>query len=61
MARKSSEAARAAAREIGRVTVIRLTGYYLVAGVLLLCLSRPAPAGAPSPRRRASRRPTCRG
>jgi hypothetical protein len=43
MARKASEAARAAAREIGRVTVIRLTLYYLVAGVLLLCLSALLP------------------
>ena len=43
MARKASEAARAAAREIGRVTVVRLTLYYLVAGVLLLCLSALLP------------------
>lgn len=43
MARKSSEAARAAAREIGRVTVIRLALYYLVAGVLLLGLSAMLP------------------
>jgi len=56
MARKTSEAARAAAREIGRVTVIRLTLYYLVAGVLLLCLSAlipqdaiPPTAGGPPP------------
>jgi hypothetical protein len=49
MARKSSEAARSAAREIGRVTVIRLTGYYLVAGVLLLCLSALLPQEAIAP------------
>jgi hypothetical protein len=46
MARKSSNAARDAAREIGRVTVIRLTLYYLVAGVLLLCLTALLPQGA---------------
>ena len=61
MARKSSEAARAAAREIGRVTVIRLTVYYLMAGVLLLCLSAPCFPRTRSRRRRpASRRPTWR-
>jgi hypothetical protein len=49
MARKRSEAARAAAREIGRVTVIRLTLYYLVAGVLLLCLSALLPQDAIAP------------
>jgi hypothetical protein len=51
MARKSSETARAAAREIGRVTVTRLTLYYLVAGTLLLCLSAllPQDAIAPAP------------
>jgi hypothetical protein len=43
MAGKASEAARAAAREIGRLTVIRLTLYYLVAGVLLLGLSAMLP------------------
>jgi uncharacterized protein DUF4956 len=46
MARKTSEAARIAAREIGRVTVIRLTAYYLVAGVLLLWLSAMLPQNA---------------
>ena len=36
MARKPSPLTpRAAVREIGRVTVIRLTAYYLAAGVLL--------------------------
>ena len=49
MARKTSEAARAAAREIGRVTVVRLTLYYLVAGVLLLCLSALLPQDAIAP------------
>ncbi len=51
MARKAAEAARAAAREIGRVTVIRLTLYYLVAGVLLLCLSALLPQDAIAPMR----------
>ncbi len=55
----SSEAARAAAREIGRLTVIRLTGYYLVAGVLLLCLSALLPQEADRPGGGASRRPIC--
>jgi hypothetical protein len=49
MARKTSEAARAAAREIGRVTVIRLTLYYLVAGVFLLGLTALLPQGAIAP------------
>jgi hypothetical protein len=52
--RNTREAARAAVREVGRLTVIRLTLYYLLAGVLLLCLSAllpqealPPPAGEP--------------
>ena len=49
MARKTSEAARAAKREIGRVTIIRLTVYYLVAGVLLLGLSAMLPQDAIDP------------
>jgi len=49
MARKSSDAARAAARAIGRVTVIRLTLYYLVAGILLLGLSAVLPQDAIAP------------
>jgi len=49
MARKTSEAARAAAREIGRVTVIRLTLYYLIAGILLLCLSALLPQDSIAP------------
>jgi Domain of unknown function (DUF4956) len=49
MARKSPEDARAAARQIGRVTFLRLTLYYLVAGVLLLVLSALIPADAVEP------------
>ena len=49
MAKERSAAARAAAREIGRVTLLRLTGYYLVAGVLLLCLSALLPQDAIAP------------
>ncbi|MGH7580313.1 MAG: DUF4956 domain-containing protein [Gemmatimonadales bacterium] len=49
MARKSAEAARAAAREIGRLTVIRLALYYLMAGVLLACLSALLPFEAIRP------------
>jgi hypothetical protein len=49
MARKASEAARAAAREIGRVTVLRLGLYYLGAGVLLLALSALIPQGPVGP------------
>jgi hypothetical protein len=49
MARKTPEGARAAAREIGRVTVIRLTAYYLVAGVLLLGLTAVLPQDAIAP------------
>lgn len=40
---KSNEAARAAARVIGRLTVLRLTGYYVMVGILLLCLSALLP------------------
>ncbi len=49
MARKTSEAALAAKREIGRVTVMRLTVYYLVAGVFLICLSALLPQEAVAP------------
>jgi hypothetical protein len=45
-ARNTKEAARAAVREVGRLTVVRLTGYYLLAGVLLLCLSALFPQEA---------------
>jgi hypothetical protein len=48
-ARKSPEAARAAVREIGRLTLLRLTLYYMVAGVLLLCLSALLPQNAVPP------------
>ncbi len=41
--RKSAEAARIAARHVGRLTVLRLTAYYAVVGVLLLCLSALLP------------------
>jgi Domain of unknown function (DUF4956) len=54
MARKDPEEARAAVREIGRVTVVRLTLYYLMAGALLLCLSALLPQEAIRP---ASGRP----
>jgi Domain of unknown function (DUF4956) len=47
--RKSTEAARAAAREIGRLTVLRLTAYYVMVGILLLCLSALLPQGAIGP------------
>jgi len=46
---KSSEAARAAAREIGRLTVLRLTVYYVMVGILLMCLSALLPQGAIGP------------
>jgi hypothetical protein len=49
MARKASESARAAAHEIGRVTVFRLTVYYLLAAVLLLALSALIPQGPLAP------------
>jgi Domain of unknown function (DUF4956) len=47
--RKSNEAAQAAAREIGRLTVLRLTGYYVMAGILLVCLSALLPQEAIGP------------
>jgi hypothetical protein len=47
--RKSSEAARAAAHEIGRLTVLRLTVYYVMVGILLLCLSALLPQEAIGP------------
>ena len=47
--RMSSEAARTAAREIGRLTVLRLTVYYVMAGILLLCLSALLPLGSIGP------------
>ena len=49
MARQSLEAARAAAHEIGRLTVLRLTVYYVMAGILLLCLSALLPQEAIGP------------
>jgi hypothetical protein len=41
--RTSADAARTAARMIGRLTVLRLVVYYAVVGVLLLCLSALLP------------------
>jgi hypothetical protein len=54
MAKKPSTlAARAAVREIGRVTLTRLVGYYVAAGGLLLLLTAVIPyhglSGAPAP------------
>ena len=49
MARKAQDSARAAVREIGRVTILRLTIYYFVAGVLLICLSVLIPNDAVPP------------
>ena len=47
--RRSGKAARAAARQIGRLTVLRLLVYYGMAGILLLCLSALLPQGAIGP------------
>ena len=47
--RRSPEAARAALREVGRLTVLRLVAYYLMVGVLLLCLSALLPQEAIGP------------
>jgi hypothetical protein len=47
--RKNTEAARAATREIGRLTVLRLTLYYVMAGILLLWLSALLPQAAIGP------------
>lgn len=49
MARKALDPARGAVRKIGRVTVIRLTLYYVVAGTLLLSLSALVPQNAVAP------------
>lgn len=49
MARQAPVAARAAAREIGRLTVLRLTVYYVTVGILLLCLSALLPQEAVGP------------
>jgi hypothetical protein len=46
-AKSSPPAARAAVREIGRLTVIRLVGYYVIAGGLLLVLSAMLPENPP--------------
>ena len=47
--RKSLDAARAAVHHIGRLTVIRLTVYYVMVGILLLCLSALLPQEAIGP------------
>ena len=47
--RMSSEAARTAAREIGRLTVLRLTVYYVMVGILIMCLSALLPQGSIGP------------
>jgi hypothetical protein len=47
--RRSAEAARAAAHHIGRLTVLRLTVYYVMVGVLLACLSALLPQEAIGP------------
>jgi Domain of unknown function (DUF4956) len=47
--RMSSEAARTVEREIGRLTVLRLTVYYVVAGILITCLSALLPQGSIGP------------
>ena len=47
--RRSPEAARAALREVGRLTVLRLVAYYLMVGVLLLYLSALLPQEAIGP------------
>ena len=44
--RGRARTARAAVREIGRLTVLRLTAYYAVVGVLLACLSALFPQEA---------------
>jgi hypothetical protein len=44
----SSPAAREVVHEIGRYTVVRLVGYYLIAGGLLLLLSAMLPENRPS-------------
>ena len=47
--RMSSETARTAAREIGRLTVLRLTAYYVMVGILIMCLSALLPQGSIGP------------
>ena len=47
--RMSSETARTAAREIGRLTVLRLTAYYVMVGILIMCLSALLPLGSIGP------------
>ncbi|HVK00301.1 MAG TPA: DUF4956 domain-containing protein [Gemmatimonadales bacterium] len=47
--RMSSEAAQTAAREIGRLTILRLTVYYVMAGILIMCLSALLPLGSIGP------------
>jgi hypothetical protein len=47
--RMSSETARTAAREIGRLTVLRLTAYYVMVGIFIMCLSALLPLGSIGP------------
>ena len=47
--RMSSEAPQTAAREIGRLTILRLTVYYVMAGILIMCLSALLPLGSIGP------------
>ena len=47
--RMSSEAAQTAPREIGRLTILRLTVYYVMAGILIMCLSALLPLGSIGP------------
>jgi hypothetical protein len=47
--RMSGEAARTVPREIGRLTVLRLTVYYVMVGILIMCLSALLPQGSIGP------------
>jgi hypothetical protein len=47
--RMSSEAAQTVSREIGKLTVLRLTVYYVTVGILIMCLSALLPQGSIGP------------